>query len=156
MKTIAIALISLFAAFGTLVAQPKHGGGPPAARIKEAKKQFLQQELALDDAKMQVFWKVYETYDQEKMAVREQMKKLKQGFNAKSDAELSQDIDKFFALKDQELAIDKKYRKKFQEVLTIRQVAVLYQSEHHFKKWLLEQIKERRGHGGTHIPEDED
>jgi hypothetical protein len=150
MKTILTALICLGSFFAW--AQPRQGD--MHSRIQEAKKQFLTEQLALDPSKADAFWKIYDGYEGEKKNLRKQMRALKQGFGAKSDAQLATDIDKYFALKDQEIELEKKYYKRFQEALSIRQIAVLYQSEQKFKQFLLEKMQERRGGGPPPVDDD--
>ena len=121
------------------------GGAQQKEKIKQAKKEFLTRELALEDGQAKRFWPIYDAFDAEMEENHKKMKRIKQGFNAKSDAQLEEDIDKFFNYKEEEIAIERKYLNKFKEVLTIRQIAVLYQSEHKFKRWLLQQIQQRGG-----------
>lgn len=118
-------------------------------RIEEFRKRFIEEKLGLSGSKADDFWGVYKKYEAEKRGLKQEMKRLKTGFNALSDSELEPAIQRFFKLQEQELAIDQKYFKELQKVLTIRQIAVLYQTESKIKQEILKRIKEmnqqRRG-----------
>ena len=128
------------------------GRGGNGERMQEFKKQYLEEQLNLSGDKADAFWKVYDQYETERKTVRKEMKQLKNGFIALSDAELEKAIEKSFVLKEKEVAIDKKYFKEFQKVLTIRQVAALYHAEKQMVRMILEKIR----NGGGGMPEDFD
>ena len=142
-----IIIIALLLFCGSnLLAQGRFGGPGegPRERIKAAKKKFLTQELALSAEQEKTFWPVYDDFEAEMEENHNKMKELRRGFNAKSDAQLKEDLWQFFKYKEDETAIEKKYFEKFQKVITIRQIAVLYQSEQKFKRILMETIRQNR------------
>ena len=134
----------LFLGLWAVQAQPRKAmKGMGKERIQEAKKEFLTERLVLSDEQAKKFWPLYEAFEAEIDENREQMKKLKMGFAVKSDEQLAQDIETFFSLRDKETAIERKYYKQFQNIISIRQIAVLYQSEEQFKRWLFEKLRDR-------------
>lgn len=159
MKQISTIILLLCALVSTAVvqAQPQkkqHMKGMGKEKIKEAKKEFLTEQLVLSEAQAQKFWPLYDTFESEIDANRDKMRALKKGFAVKSDADLEKDLNQFFTLKEQETAIERKYFTKFQGVINIRQIAVLYQSEHQFKRWLFEKLRDQMG-GQPMLPDDE-
>jgi len=141
---IVISLLLLFVG-GSVLAQGGPGPRGEAARkkIKAAKKQFLTEELALSEEQAVKFWPIYDAFENEMEANHRNIKALKKGFNAKSDAQLEQDLNQFFKFKQEEIEIEKKYFKKFQSAITSRQIAVLYKSEQEFKRIILQKIRDR-------------
>jgi hypothetical protein len=141
-----LALVLATAALGAAAqgrqGRPDRAGGD---RIKEARRQFLTERLMLEGKQAEQFWAVHERFDAEMQAVHQKMKALKNGFQVKADDQLEADLDQFFKLKEQGLAIEKKYHAEFKKVLSMRQLAVFYQSEQQFKRWLLEQWRQRGG-----------
>ncbi|MFT6963337.1 MAG: hypothetical protein ACJAWV_003074 [Flammeovirgaceae bacterium] len=119
--------------------------GGNGERMKELRKQFIEEQLNLEGKKAEEFWKVYSKYDSEKRSLKKEMKGIKAGFNAMSDEQLKGAIDKMFVLRDKESALDKKCFKELQSVITVRQISVLYQAEHKFKREILKRLRDRMG-----------
>lgn len=122
--------------------------GQRKQQLEELRKQFIEEKLGISGSDADAFWEVYNKYDAERTAVRKEMRRLKAGFNALSDTELATAIERYFQLKEQEIAIDKKYFQELKNVLTIRQISVLYQAEQKFKQEVLKRIRERMKNGG--------
>lgn len=152
MKRSLLTILSLLFVLRLATAQPGPGPQPynqdMKERIIEAKKKFLSEELALSESQKTKFWPIYQEFDKEMEANHDQIKGIKRGFNVKSDSELKSDINRFLTLKEEAVAIERKYFAKFQDVLSIRQVAVLYQSEQKFKRLLVEQLRQQRQGAG--------
>lgn len=142
MKNILFSLLLVFMCASTFARQIGNG-----ERIKELRKQFIEEQLNLKGNKANEFWKVHNKFDSERRSVKKEMKDLQRGFNAMSDEQLKGALDKMFVLKEKENDIDKKYFQEFQKVLTIRQIAVLYQSDQKFKREILNKLRERIGGG---------
>lgn len=139
-----IVLLGFFAS--PVVAQNFQGNRKQ--RMEEFRKKFIEEKLGLSGAKAAEFWEVYQEYEAERKGVRREMRQLKAGFNALSDSELENAIQRYFSLKEKELNIDQKYFKELQEVLTIRQIAVLYQAENKIKQEIIKRLKESQGRKG--------
>ncbi len=147
-------LFSFLLALTCTFAFAQRGGN--GERVKELRKQFIEEQLNLEGKKADEFWKVYNKYEVERKSVRKEMKELRTGFNAMSDDQLRGAIDKMFNLKDKENALDKKYFKELQSVITVRQISVLYQAENKFKREILKRLRDRMGGGGMGDMEDID
>jgi len=122
--------------------------GQRKQQLEQLRKQFIEEKLGLSDNAADQFWGVYNKYEEERKGVRREMRRLKASFNALSDIELAAAIDRYFQLQEKELKIDKKYFLELKKVITIRQIAVLYQAENKFKQEVLKKIRERMQNGG--------
>gem|GEM_PF-5667389 len=106
--------------------------------LEEYKRKYIKEVLALTDEDAAAFFPVYKDYEEAKKVHRKKLNELKIGFMAKSDEQLSADLDAIVALKEAELQTEKEYLQKFKTVISVRQVAALYHAESQFKKKLLE------------------
>ena len=138
----------LFLLIGLFVSSATAQRGQRNQELEKLRKQFIEEKLGLTGSDADKFWVVYNRYDAERKAVRQEVRRLKTGFNALSDSELESAIERYFQLKEKEMTIDKKYFQELKKVLTIRQVAVLYQAENKFKQEVLKRIRERMKQNG--------
>jgi len=109
-------------------------------KLVDYKRTFLTEHLALTEKDSIKFWPIYDEFEKERLEIRKELMSLTKGMAAKSDDQLEKDITKSFSLKEDEMSLEKKYHQKFQKVLTIRQIAALYQAEHKMKRKLIEKI----------------
>ncbi len=120
-------------------------------RIREYKMQYITETLALSAEDSAKFWPVYDAFEQERMENRRAQMQLTRGMLAKSDEQLKSDIEQMLALQEKDAQIARKYFEKFQEVISIRQIAALFQAEQRLKKALIEKFSgggdRRRGNG---------
>ena len=121
-------------------------------RMKEFKMNVISEHLALSAEDSVKFWPVFNEFEGEMEGIRREMMDMTKGLVAKSDKQLEKDIERMFELKTQQLSIEQKYYTKFKEVISIRQIAALYQAENQIKRMILERLKEhkrerRRGEG---------
>ena len=131
-------------------AQPGPGGrgpggggpGPARERIQQYKEQYIREALVLSDEDAKKFFPIYNQYEEEKRGLRMQEAKLKRGFMAKTDAQLATDLETLLKIKEEDVALERTYMKKFMSVLTARQVAALYHAESQFRRKLLERFGE--------------
>jgi hypothetical protein len=125
-------------------------------KITAAKVAYITSKLNLSTTQAQQFWSVFNEYEAARKKIRKQIRLLK--VEAKllnqSEEELKADLKKLFALRQEELDLEKLYSEKFLKVITVKQLVEYYQSEKEFTKLLLTKIKERRGAGGL-MKEDE-
>lgn len=135
-----------------LMAQPPHAkqgekrqGKPDKAEVEAQFVAYVTTELSLTPEEAKVFWPVHDKYREEMKALhkerRELMKERKAGEEL-TDAQVEELIQKHFALKDKELAVEKKYHTEFKKVLPIKKVAKLYRSEQQFKRQMLKDMKD--------------
>jgi len=137
--------------------------GDPENRRKKIEAQkvaFITTELDLTPEEAQVFWPVYNQAQAEHREVRKKHgagrdKRPAEGepkktIDTMTDKELEEKMDKMITREQAELDLRKKYLAKYKEVLPIKKVAKLYQSEKKFRKKLMSEI---RGSGRDRYPD---
>ena len=142
MKNIAF-LFLLFIA-SNLVAQQesKH------EKLEAMKIAFITEKLSLTTKEAQNFWPIYNEYSQKieklRKTKRSDLGELKINIENSSDKEIEALLSDVFDAKSKEIELQKEYYSKYTKVLPIKKVALLYQSEHQFKKELLKRIKDKK------------
>jgi len=116
---------------------------------------FFTERLRLTPEESQKFWPVYNEYQDEKNKIierrRELTRNLIQNQRTLSDNEIEELGDKYVATMIEEAELLKTYHARFKEVLPIRKVPRIYNTENQFKTYLLRQIQQsqqRRSPGG--------
>lgn len=126
-------------------------GGDRAARrlekIESARVAFLTNRLNLTTEQAQKFWPIYNEYDARRRDLRKRAVGKAKEMATMSDAQLQSAVTDMMAARQDELNLDKEYLTKFQKVISLRQVVMLYRSERDFTKFLLRKLEERRGGG---------
>lgn len=123
---------------GPLSAQPKDN-------IRQFKKAFLTETLSLTAEQREPFFQVYDQYEGERVRLRREINRVKRGMMARTDDQLKSDIGQIIRLKEEEVALDRQYMDKFLKIISIRQLAALYQAEQQIKVKLLERFREMNG-----------
>jgi len=112
---------------------------------------FITQKLNLGTKEAQIFWPVYNEFQQAIKKLKHEQKQKRLSFrgnlNELSDAEMEKLVDTHLDDEQRLLNIRKEYHLKFKQVLPIRKVAKLYKAEQEFKRKLLEQLKKRAASG---------
>jgi polyphosphate kinase len=116
-------------------------------RIHALKVAFITEELNLTPEQSQGFWPLYNELQKKLKELRKsRIKRL--NLDDLSDAELETLLENHLKVEEEKVALNRAYVQKFKKVITIRQVLKLAQSEHRFRKELLQRAKERREGGG--------
>ncbi|MGP8214715.1 MAG: Spy/CpxP family protein refolding chaperone [Bacteroidia bacterium] len=119
-------------------------------RIENMHTAYITEKVGLTPEQAQKFWPVYNQFkaDQDELQKqrRENARKVKEagGIDNMSDADVQKLVENEIDIKSRELDLHKKYVVKFQEVISLKQVAKLFMAEEQFKLYLLEQLKKRR------------
>ena len=138
------AFLFLFFIASNLVAQQesKH------EKLEAMKIAFITEKLSLTTKEAQSFWPVYNEYSQKieklRKTKRSDLGELKINIENSSDKEIEALLSDVFDAKTKEIELQKEYYSKYTKVLPIKKVALLYQSEHQFKKELLKRIKDKK------------
>ena len=133
------------------------------AQSKEAQKQnkkeqmevmrvaYITKELNLTAEEAQIFWPVYNKYNEvldelktEGRELKKSIKKDPESLNKMSEKELDQIIYKQFELDEKKIIIQKEYHNEFKKVLPAYKVYLLYKSKNGFKKAMLKSVKGSR------------
>ncbi len=138
------AFLFLFFIASNLVAQQesKH------EKLEAMKIAFITEKLSLTTKEAQNFWPIYNEFSQKieklRKTKRSDLGELKINIENSSDKEIEALLSDVFDAKSKEIELQKEYYSKYIKVLPIKKVALLYQSEHQFKKELLKRIKDKK------------
>lgn len=142
---------------GIVTAQEKKTDSDKASKKEELEAQkvaFITTKLELTTEESKLFWPVYDEKEKEVKEVRKKIRenvKEGKGMDDMSDEDVKKMMEDIFTLKKQELDIEEKYNKKFQEVIPVKKVAKLYMAERKFNEEVLRAWKEKREEGkGKH------
>jgi Spy/CpxP family protein refolding chaperone len=129
-------------------------------KIESMHTAYITEKVGLTPVQAQKFWPVYNQFkaDQDELQKqrRENARKVKEagGIDNMSDADVQKLVTNEIDIKSRELDLHKKYVVKFQEVISLKQVAKLFIAEEQFKLYLLEQLKKRRqGRDSEFVPQ---
>jgi len=117
-------------------------------RINAQKVAFFTQGIQLSQAEAEIFWPVYNEYQQKRnelqLARKESRKSYTMFKETLSDQEIEKLADQFvnFSINEAELLAE--YHKKFKDILPISKVMKLYEAENQFRNYLLRQIRNRQ------------
>ena len=138
-------LIGLFfAIFCLTISSLAQGKEDYRDKIKARRVAFISDKLALTPEEAQRFWPLYNEYQDKKQAINKEYKN-KTNLQLLSDAEVETFLEHQLEKEEKLLTLKKTYLYKMKETLPIRKIAMLSRVENRFKKWMLEQIKTRRG-----------
>ncbi len=142
----AIALV-LFTILGSaLHAQPQERRD----KIESMHTAYITEKINLTPEEAKRFWPVYDQYRSDLGELQKQRKQNAQtiknagGIDNMSDADVQKLVTNEIDIKSRELDLHKQYVLKFQEVISLKQVAKLFMAEEQFKLYLLDQLKKRR------------
>lgn len=141
MKNILLAFTLLLFA-GPLFGQGNNNQDTDLSTLKIG---FLTKRLSLTPEEAQVFWPVYNQYQDELKVVKQDLKAdyqaTRQNFDVMTDAEVAELVHNYATTKDREHELFIKYHSEFQKVLPIRKVAKLYQAEQDFMRVVLASLR---------------
>ena len=147
MKTI-ICIFLLSTVSLLAISQEKSGNDCPMddEKVKAEKVAFITEKLDLTVKEAQAFWPIYNEFTN-KMDVlfKEEhkiAKELKKNMATLSDKELTEKIDRVIAIKEEKADLEQSYHIKYKSVLPIKKVALLYQADRDFRKYLLQKYKD--------------
>ena len=117
-------------------------------KIEAAKIGIITQKINLTAEQSKTFWVTYTQYSEEKKRLRKELLQLSSTASTASDDQIAKNMEKMLELKEQEVALDRKYYKEFQKSISVRQIFELYKAEIMFRNMLIEKLvkrAERRG-----------
>jgi len=135
-------------------AQARLGGrgraGQPGGRLNQlenARIAFLTARITLTQDQAQRFWPMYNEFVAKRRDLNRSARQLRQAnTNATlTDAQLRDNFNQDFAIRQQQLTLEKDYFERAQKVLSLRQLAQLYQAERDFTKEVLQRVAGRPG-----------
>lgn len=101
--------------------------------VRAGKADIIGKTMQLDATQAAAFWPVYKAYEAERQALGDLrlnvIQDLAEHFDTLNDAKAKGLLDRSFAIEDQRLALEKKYRDEFLKVLPAKVVARFFQVE---------------------------
>ena len=123
--------------------------GQRLAQLENAKIAFLTNRVTLTQEQAQRFWPVYNEFSGRWRELNRSGRQLRRDIGEGiSDQQIRENITQSFAMRQQELNLEKEYFEKFQKVISLRQVAQLFLAERDFTKEVIRRVAERRGGAG--------
>ena len=143
-----ITIAELFA--NSVMAQ---GGSGSREKLEAAKIGIITEKLQLTTEQAERFWPIYSEFNLKRRTNHEAFKKARMNYNATeaTDAETQALLNLGRETKANELTLEKQYSEKMLEVISNKQLLLLYEAEREFKERLLKQLEYRRKHG-QHYP----
>jgi hypothetical protein len=101
--------------------------------VRAEKADIVAKTMKLDSTQATAFWPVYKAYEAERQALGDQrlavIQDLAEHFDTLNDAKAKGLLDRSFAIEEQRLALEKKYRDELLKVLPAKTVARFFQVE---------------------------
>jgi hypothetical protein len=114
--------------------------------IRAQKAAYLTANMNISENQAKAFWPVYNAFEEEMIKLRKEKRSLYKGskkamdFTELSDKELNDFFIQRFDFEEKELKIKREYHEKFLKVLSIQQVAALYQAEIDFRRKVIQKV----------------
>lgn len=121
--------------------------GGRLTQLDNAKIAFITSRLTLNQDQAQRFWPLYNEFVAKRRDLNRTARQLRLGADnpTLSEAQLRDTFTQEFAIRQQQLNLEKEYFEKVQKVLTLRQVAQLYGAERDFTKEVLKRVAGQSG-----------
>ncbi len=149
-RMLSLAVLLLAAAPAVQAQDGQGGGGRKGQRLgqlENAKIAFITNRVSLTQDQAQKFWPLYNEFAAKRRELNRNGRLLRRDITeGMTDQQIRDTFTQSFASRQQELNLEKDYFDKFQKVISLRQVAQLFQAERDFTK---EVIKRVAGVGGA-------
>ena len=129
------------------------GGGRRAQRLgqlENAKIAFITTRVSLTQEQAQKFWPLYNEFSDRRRELnrsgRMARREITEGM---TDQQLRDNFSQSLNARQQELNLEKEYFEKFQKVISLRQVAQLFQAERDFTKEVIKRVAGTPGAAGA-------
>jgi hypothetical protein len=125
--------------------RPRARLGQPGTRLTQldnARIAFITSRVVLTQDQAQRFWPIYNEFIAKRRDLNRAARLLRRDATntTLSDAQLRDNFNQDFAIRQQQLNLEKDYFERVQKVLSLRQVAQLYQAERDFTKEVLRRV----------------
>lgn len=125
-------------------------GGP--LRVQALRVAFITERLDLTPAEAQVFWPVYNEYQDKREALRkeshENRRKVREQGDQLSDEELLRLADEEMRIRQEDVRLQSELHEKLKKILPAKKLAQLYIAEEDFKKKLVKMVTEENTNEG--------
>ena len=115
--------------------------GHRLGQLENAKIAFITNRVVLTQDKAQKFWPLYNEFSDRRRDLNRSGRLLRRDVSESlSDPQIRENITQSFALRQQELNLEKEYFEKFQKVISLRQVAQLFAAERDFTREVIKRV----------------
>lgn len=115
-------------------------------KIKAEKVAFITEKLDLTVKEAQAFWPVYNEFNSKMdLLFKEEhkiAKELKKNIATLSDKDIETKLDRLVEINEEKAKLEKTYHESYKSVLPVKKVALLYQADREFRKYLLQKYKD--------------
>ncbi|WP_143080197.1 hypothetical protein [Hymenobacter arizonensis] len=137
-------------------AQGGRRGGQRLGQLENAKIAFITNRVSLTQDQAQKFWPVYNEFSTRRRELNRSSRVLRRDVSENmSDQQIRDNLNQSFALRQQELNLEKEYFEKFQKVISLRQVAQLFVAERDFTREVIKRVSGAPGQASQAIPGDD-
>ena len=137
-------LLSLAVLLLALVPAAQAQGGRRAQRLgqlENAKIAFITNRVSLTQDQAQKFWPLYNEFSDRRREFNRSGRLLRRDITeGMTDQQLRDNFTQSFNTRQQELNLEKEYFEKFQRVISLRQVAQLFQAERDFTREVIKRV----------------
>jgi hypothetical protein len=115
-------------------------------KVESARIALITERLELTPEQAEKFWPLYREYVAKRQDLRRQYMDARKSVNGEtlSEEESKRLLDKGLELKERQLALDRLYSERLNNVITTRQILQLRKAEEDFRQILLERLERRR------------
>ena len=149
-KYLNISILSLFF-MSTLLLSGQ--SSPDKSRIKALKIAFITERLSLSSSEAEVFWPIYNDFEQRRDAMRdrqhEEIYNKIDNAGSLSESESKSLLKKYLDIEEEEEELDKEYYSKLADAVSAKKTLLLFKAEHDFRRQLIKQMRQRQGARGN-------
>jgi len=115
---------------------------PDRSKIKALKVAFLTEQLSLTSSEAEVFWPIYNSFEEKRDNLRERQHRevydrIDQAGNLTENESLS--------IEEEEEEMDKEFYNKLANAISAKKTLLLFKAEHEFRKQLIKHMRNRNG-----------
>lgn len=115
--------------------------GQRLGQLENAKIAFITTRVSLTQDQAQKFWPLYNEFSAKRRELNRSGRLLRRDVTeGMTDQQIRDNLTQSFAMRQQELNLEKDYFDKFQKVISLRQVAQLFQAERDFTKEVIKRV----------------
>ncbi len=115
-------------------------------KIQAEKVAFITERLDLTVEEAQIFWPVYNEYNDKMTQLFTEehnlYREIKRNFETLSEEDLTTKTDRLIVINNEKTELSMEYHEKYKKLLPIKKLALLYQTDKEFRKHLMHKYKD--------------
>jgi hypothetical protein len=121
---------------------------PDKNKIKSLKVAFITERLSLSSSEAEIFWPIYNSYEEKKEALRHRQHRevydQVENSAALTEGQSRTLLKKYLAIEEEEEELDKEFYTRLSNAISAKKALLLFSAEHDFRKQLIKQMRNRR------------